>query len=239
MSAMQVALDVIAERTHLTDLDCEITPEGDILVLCGDVRFTVRERGRTLGSRLRGLPDHPPILLESLDAPEPGAVPAWESREEWGDAALDRLPDQLAGLEATSGDAAADLALSVLMACVPAESGAVLLVDDDDLRFAAAHGPRSANVRGARIPAVMGIAGLVSARGIAVTVREAGQDPHHYDAIDRQSGYDTHAVLCVPIRKGKEVLGCVELLNPFGDADFAGWHLSAAQMTAGRLADRL
>jgi hypothetical protein len=239
MSAVQVALDVIAERTHLQDLDVEITPDGDILVLCGDVRFTVRERGRTLGSRLRGLPESPPVLAAALDAPEPGVLPAWESREEWGDATLDRLPEELAVLDGLGGAEAADRALALLMRAVPAESGAVLLLDGENLRFVAAQGPRAGAVRGTAIPAVLGIAGLVTARGIAVTVREAEQDPHHYDAVDRESGYHTHAVLCVPLRKGGAAVGCVELLNPFGDADFAGWHLNATQLVAGRLAARL
>ena len=42
-----------------------------------------------------------------------------------------------------------------------------------------------------------------------------------------------------PLRGPRRVHGCLELLNPFGVAEFEDWHLEAAQMLGARLASRL
>jgi GAF domain-containing protein len=70
-------------------------------------------------------------------------------------------------------------------------------------------------------------------------IRDANADPRHYDAVDRRTGYDTRAMLSVPVRGEKGVLGCVQLLNPFAGAQFLPWHQAAAQLVAERIAARI
>lgn len=243
MDATAQALTSIASKTHIENLECEIGPDGDIVVVGADFRFVIRERGHTLRRRLPSLPDPlaapTPISAALLDAPEPDALPAWQEREAHGEEILAELDDHCAPIDAATSTGAPEVALDVLMKVVPAESGAVLLLDGPSLRFAAARGPRARLVAGMIIPKDAGIAGLVARRQVALTVKEAGKDPAHYTGIDRKVHYDTRAILCVPLRKDGRGVGVLQLLNPFGEAEFASWHLGAAQLVAGRLAARL
>ena len=74
---------------------------------------------------------------------------------------------------------------------------------------------------------------------MALSVREARQDPRHYAEVDRATGYATHAIVSVPIRSLHATVGCLQLLNPFGGAGFEAWHKAAAQLVAARLATRI
>lgn len=237
LSAMQTALDTVAATTDAA-LECEIGPDGDIVVVRGDVQFRVREAGRSLGPRLRD-EDGPALYPRAidLDAPEPAGLPVWKDREERGEAQLERLEAEVATLLESDGPLA-ERALELLLEYVPAESGAVLLPEADQLRFAVATGPRAARLAGTTLPRGVGIAGLVCDRAVAMLVREVDANPNHYEGVDRRTGYHTRAILCVPVRTGAGGVGCIELLNPFGGSDFASWHLAAAQVVAAALTAR-
>jgi adenylate cyclase len=59
-----------------------------------------------------------------------------------------------------------------------------------------------------------GIAGAAFLTGQSIIVDDAYADPRFNAAIDRETGYVTKTVLCVPIRTGKgEVIGVAQALN--------------------------
>jgi putative ABC transport system ATP-binding protein len=76
-----------------------------------------------------------------------------------------------------------------------------------------------------RIPIGSGIAGAVAASGETVRVDDAYADPRFSPDVDRQSGFHTRSILCLPVKdRNGEVFAVAQLLNrrdgqPFEDAD--------------------
>ncbi|MDH3251727.1 MAG: SpoIIE family protein phosphatase [Ignavibacteria bacterium] len=65
-----------------------------------------------------------------------------------------------------------------------------------------------------RLPLHMGIAGHVASTGEIVNIRNAYDDPRFNASFDRQSGYVTRTVLCMPMRnKDGTIIGVFQLLN--------------------------
>jgi adenylate cyclase len=69
-------------------------------------------------------------------------------------------------------------------------------------------------MREIRLPLGQGIAGHVAATGETVNIPDAYQDPRFNPAFDRESGYRTRTILCMPLvgRDGTR-LGAVQVLN--------------------------
>lgn len=76
-----------------------------------------------------------------------------------------------------------------------------------------------------RVPLDSGIAGHVARTGQALRVDDAYADPRFNPQVDRDTGFRTRSVLCVPVRSaGQRVFGVAQLLNrrdglPFDAAD--------------------
>ncbi|MFN3477588.1 MAG: HD domain-containing phosphohydrolase, partial [Candidatus Methylomirabilales bacterium] len=69
-------------------------------------------------------------------------------------------------------------------------------------------------IREIRIKIGEGIAGYVAATGRTVNIREAYEDPRFHKEVDKQTGYRTKTILCVPmINKLGEVIGVIQVLN--------------------------
>ncbi len=228
---------------NLNAVECDVRSDGDIEVRTPFGTFVIHER-LVGGGEVRAV--RPPLhdLPEAslLDAPDPAEAAAWRTREESSDQLLLAIDARAAAIgSAETAEAACALALDLLLEFIPAESGAVLLADSrtTDLRFVAARGPRARGLAGTPVPSGRGIAGLTVRTGVALTVREAAQDPRHYGEVDQRTGYRTHAILSVPIRAARTSLGCLQLLNPFGNTGFVPWHQTAVQVVAARLAARV
>ena len=68
-----------------------------------------------------------------------------------------------------------------------------------------------------RIPADQGIAGSVFTTGQVENIKEAYDDPRFNQEVDRETGYRTHTILCMPIiNKAGEKLGVTQVLNKHG-----------------------
>ncbi|MDP6932170.1 MAG: GAF domain-containing protein [Myxococcota bacterium] len=136
---------------------------------------------------------------------------------------------------------AAEAALDVLMARISAESGSVLLheADRERLWFAAIRGPMCDVLVGEYMPEDRGIAGVVLRSGTALRIRDAWNNPNHYQEIDSRSGYQTRAMIVVPVRSESVFFGVLELMNPTQSEEFSDGDLRTATWVAGKLADRL
>jgi len=129
-------------------------------------------------------------------------------------------------------------ALAILRNRISCESGAVLYAgpNDQEMRFESVQGPKAEDLRGRSIPCDSGIAGFVHRYGVGLLVGDATQDERHDKSVDEATGYVTNALLAVAIRDGSgQTYGALELLNP--REGFREWHLEAAQVVAGALAD--
>lgn len=65
-----------------------------------------------------------------------------------------------------------------------------------------------------RIPANKGIAGYVASTGETLNITDAYDDPRFDPSTDRQTGYRTRTVLCMPVHNAKgELIGVTQLIN--------------------------
>jgi PAS domain S-box-containing protein len=96
-----------------------------------------------------------------------------------------------------------------------AEAASVALLDitRSEIRFQAASGRGSDLIRGRRLPAGEGIVGWVIQHGEAAMVEDVSQDKRFTQVLDRQTGFKTHSVICVPLQNGLQSTGAIEVLN--------------------------
>ena len=76
-----------------------------------------------------------------------------------------------------------------------------------------------------RVPRGYGIAGEVAQTGIPIRIDNAQKDSRHFKKIDRNTGFLTRSILCVPLVTRNKIIGVVEIFNkktgPFTGADEA------------------
>lgn len=74
-----------------------------------------------------------------------------------------------------------------------------------------------------RVPPGKGIAGAVFQTRTPVNVRDAMKDPRYFQAIAQRVGFETRAMLAIPLLDGADCVGVLQALNPSGrecfDAD--------------------
>jgi signal transduction histidine kinase len=92
-----------------------------------------------------------------------------------------------------------------------------------DLWFAAASGEGSDFVRGKRLALGQGIVGWCAQHGEPVLVPNVLKDPRFFGDFDRESGFSTRSILCVPLQTKGQTIGAIEVMNkegiPFGQED--------------------
>jgi signal transduction histidine kinase len=105
------------------------------------------------------------------------------------------------------------------------EAASVALRDEahGDLWFAAASGEGSDFVRGKRLALGQGIVGWCAQHGEPVLVPNVLKDPRFFGDFDRESGFSTRSILCVPLQTKEQTIGAIEVMNkegvPFGQED--------------------
>lgn len=75
-------------------------------------------------------------------------------------------------------------------------------------------------LRAGRLPPGRGFVGYCIDRARPFIVNDVRRDPRHYAEMDTQTGTRTRTVLCVPVAAEGFCFGCLELLNPPGEASF-------------------
>lgn len=117
-----------------------------------------------------------------------------------------------------------------------------------DLVLHLASGKGHERMEARRVPAGHGIIGHVVDSGETVVVNDAQQDPRFYRNIDAQSGFVTRAILCVPLRAPRilvggergeissAIIGGAQALNPRQREAFDAEAISLFQTLAGQAA---
>ncbi len=101
---------------------------------------------------------------------------------------------------------------------------ATLFLHDDRSRELFSRVVEGGDVNEIRIRDDSGVAGTVFTTGRVLNIPDAYADPHFSPEIDKQTGYRTRNILCVPIRnRAGSVIGITQVLNKanggFSDAD--------------------
>ncbi len=94
-----------------------------------------------------------------------------------------------------------------------ADRSTLYLVDEDkqEIWSKVAQGE---SVEEIRVPLGVGIAGHVAKTGDTVNIADAYQDPHFNPEVDRRTGYKTHTILCMPMRRmNGKISGVIQVLN--------------------------
>ncbi len=121
---------------------------------------------------------------------------------------------------------------------ISARYGTLFLTDDErgELVFEIATAPDADQVRGMRIPAGHGIAGMVAVTGQPLAVADADRDPRQAADVARATGYTPRSLLCVPLLLDDRVIGVLELLDKTGSNAFDQHDIEALGLFAGQAA---
>jgi signal transduction histidine kinase len=84
---------------------------------------------------------------------------------------------------------------------------------DNDLWFAAASGAGAQLVQGKRLALGQGVVGWVVEHGKPATVPDISQEPRFFAEVDRESGFTTRSILCVPLQVKEQTIGAIEVIN--------------------------
>ncbi len=72
-----------------------------------------------------------------------------------------------------------------------------------------------------RIPMTKGIAGEVATAGRVLNIPDAYADPRFNPEADKQSGFRTRNILCMPVRNNEgTIIGVTQMINKIGDGPF-------------------
>lgn len=217
LGALQQALRRAGGEVRVSDVLCDVQPDGSILVC--DARSASVLRIREIVARPAAPAAAPaPAGHAAASRPPPAedvlATVFDRARE------LERHPDRKDGLAFLL-----DLALDTI-GC-EAGSAFTCQLAGHSLEFAVARGPRAGEIArlGLRVRMGEGIVGFCARENVALAVSEAQRDPRFHRAISKAIGHDTRSILCAPAAEGGRVLGALEVLDkrggPFDRTDLA------------------
>jgi signal transduction histidine kinase len=141
---------------------------------------------------------------------------------------------QLASLNEVSANMASTLELDPLLKGIinssveilACEAGSLFLVDEekDEYVFNVAVGPVGQDLVGMRIKRGKGFVGEAVESGAALIVNDVQNDPRWFKGSDESTGFQTRALMVVPLRRGERRIGAIEVINkrdgtPFGEED--------------------
>ncbi len=155
--------------------------------------------------------------------------------------ALGRPLGTLGGASLARSVETPDVPRSVIEAIVRTAAGvfdaaaaSVALTDEatGELVFQAAWGAGAAEIVGVRLPRGVGVSGAVAVSGEPAVVPECRDDPRFAAAIAARTGYVPNTMLVVPLRRGLETVGVLQLLDRRDGGKYEAADLSRATLFA-------
>lgn len=155
--------------------------------------------------------EHAVKALHAADAVTPDTSTLEAGEVSGAFALLAEMTQELADSE--SPTRALERAVSSIVSQVDAEAGSLWMLEPDgrELVCAACVGP--SDINGVRIPVTQGIVGRSVRDNICQQVLDVAKDGDFSDAVDHQSGFTTHSLLCAPISFENEPVGAIQLVN--------------------------
>ena len=138
-------------------------------------------------------------------------------------------------------DEGLEFALELAVKRLPSEAGWMMLVDlnERDLYFAAATGPKAEEVMSYRLPFGKGIAGFCTVNGVSLALADVERDPRFQSEISRSVGYKLDSVACAPIQLEGRVFGAIQLMNRRNASEYRPSELEVLNYVAKRTAEYL
>src|SRR5690606_21922726 len=92
--------------------------------------------------------------------------------------------------------------------------------NNDELFVVAAVGYKASELINIRVPMGQGLAGWGAREAKSALVADIKSDPRFYGAIDEQTGIETQTLIAVPLMRGEEIIGVIEVVNKLNGAEF-------------------
>jgi hypothetical protein len=188
----------------------------------------------------------PPMLTMPMKSslapppmPDPPPMPAITRKATDAESVAERLFDLSMDIAGAPPEEACQRALALLQEFIPCEASSVARgsVADFHLTIAAATGPVAEQLVGTQVPFGSGYVGLCFDSRIPVQVNGVEGDERHHTDIDENTGFHTRACTCVPVLRGDEIFGVIQLLNPA--SPFLPEDIDVAAQVAQTLAEAL
>ncbi len=105
--------------------------------------------------------------------------------------------------------------LALTTQALNAASGSILVREPDtgELVFVLTLNQEIASQHSIRLSPGQGIAGWAVQHDQSVRVNDVQQDPRWHDGIDAVTGFETHSLICTPLRHSGEITGLIEVVN--------------------------
>jgi signal transduction histidine kinase len=128
--------------------------------------------------------------------------------------------------------------MSVTTDMMKAEASSLFLIDaeTDELIFHVATGEKANKIKSIRMKKSEGIVGSVIDSGKAEIINDVTKDPRFFQKVDKESGFITRSILCVPLKTTNRLLGAIEVLNKLGGGHFNNHDLMLCNAIAGQSA---
>jgi len=117
------------------------------------------------------------------------------------------------------------------------EAGTIYIYNEElnELEFKVARGAAEKKLTGRKMPATEGIAGWVVRTGEPYVAVHAKKDPRWSSRISREINFDTHDILCVPLKSRDNTIGAIEVINREGDEPFTKADMDSLIALAGQI----
>ncbi len=140
-----------------------------------------------------------------------------DSRENTLDEALSDVFMATEDLYAQEPSEASGMVLDQAMKHLKAEAGSVFLIELNtalqDLVIASARGPIGQDIQGMKLARGKGIVGFSALKAIKLTVNNVQRNPNFYGKLDKQFGFQTRSLLCIPVVHEERLFGVIEMVN--------------------------
>ena len=102
------------------------------------------------------------------------------------------------------------------------QAWSLLTVDEQtrELCFEIVVSPGAEKLQGSRLPAGQGVAGWVAEHGIPLLVPDVSKEPRFSSKLNKEIGFVTHSIVCVPLKADNRIVGVIQLLNGMGQSEF-------------------
>lgn len=136
---------------------------------------------------------------------------------------------------------AAEFFMELALEHVPSEAGAVFIseLDRNDIYFAAARGPRAAEVKQLKMPLGQGFIGFAVENGVGIAVSDTERDPRAKDTMAARIGFSMRSLICAPAQKDGRVFGGIEVFNKKSGTRFEANELEIMNYLGDRFAEYL
>ncbi len=184
----------------------------------------------------------PPALDMSVGStlrPAPPSEPEPEEPLFSEESLAERLFELSMDMASVTPNTACRQALDIILEVVPCEAGSVVRgsLNDTALTFVAASGPVARDLIGKKLAFGQGITGMTFDTGMTIIVNDVREDSRHFNRFDSETGFETRAVLTVPVRDQTATFGVIQLLNP--ERPFQSTDVEAVEMIAQSLGGAL